>query len=212
LYNSYWSLSILAVLVILVNAHILLQQIARHLEYVSFLINIVLFVSSATLLTSLGVVIAEGEQFALWVIPVTVVGVLTLIVLLLGQAVALKSVRERYHRELERIIWSRAATVVTAVQTRTLVNAAKHIMPVDFYPNVRLALIAKYPEAWQDLAELLRQHGVDWKEENFNSVRGLAIPGAAGTAQLYYYFGWLGIWTGSLTILLGTIALGGRAA
>jgi hypothetical protein len=146
------------------------------------------------------------------VTPVTVLGVLALMVLLLGQAVALKLVRERHHRELERLIWSRAATVVSAAQVRALVDAAKHIMPIDFYPNAWIGVIAKYPEAWQDLAELLRQHGVDWKDEDFNHIRGLDMPSVRGIAQIYFYFGWIGTWTGSLNILLGTVALGGHAA
>ena len=211
-YGAYWSLAILVVLAVLVIIHILLQQIARHMEYVFFLLNIVLFVSSATVLTSLGVAFVTGEQFAPWVIPVSVLGMLTVMLCLLGQVVALKSARENYHREVERIIWSRAAAGVTAVQTRALVYAAKHMMPLDFSPHASISLIAKYPELWQDLAELLRQHGIDWKEEDFYFVRGLSTPGAKGNALSYFFFGWIGTWTGSLTILLGTIALGGQAA
>jgi hypothetical protein len=84
-------------------------------------------------------------------------------------------------------------------------------MPIDFRQHPWLSVNAGNPEAWQDLTTLLRQHGVEWGDEDLERVRGLNLEGAAGAEQAYFYFGLIGAWIGFSITFLGTVALGGRA-
>ncbi len=209
--HFYWSLIILFVLVILVLIHICFQWIGRHLEYVSFLFNIVLFVSSVTLLTSLGIAYTTEEPIEKWVIPFTVLGVFAMLVCVLAQAIALRIARDKFRSKLEEVIWDIVTPDITTGQKRALIEACKRMMPIDFYPNGVASRLSDCPQTWNDIINLLTQHGVEWKDEYFSVVRGVEIPMVRWAEQAYFYFGLAGWWIGSIVMILGTVALNSKS-
>jgi hypothetical protein len=209
--HFYWSLVILFVLIILVILHIFFQWIGRHLEYIAFLFTITLLVSSVTLLTSLGIATTTGEPIQTWVIPITVLGVSALIVMVLGQAIALRISRDEYRRQIENIIWDSDTQNISVEQKRALVGICKRIIPIDFYPNDLLGTFSYYPEIWNEMRSLLTQFGINWKDEYYKLVRGCDIPKIKFAENFYNYLGLMGCWVGSIIMVIGTVALNSKS-
>ena len=208
---AHWSTAFVGVAMILFGVQFLLQYIARHLDYVSLLVGIVLFVQSATILTSLAVKLAVErsiETIDEWVIPVGVFMILLLLVLVLLQVSTLRWVREKIHYELGRAISEvGSAANLSANDIKVLSAAAKRMAPIEFYRESISSQLAGYADIWQELEELLALKGIVLRDEHWDQIRGLKSEHLRGPERFYWYTSAMVTTLGAVTVLVGAAAL-----
>jgi hypothetical protein len=202
-----WALTSIYALFLLVALHVIFQWIGRHLEYISFLFNIILFVSVVTLSISLGIATIAEEPIEAWVILVMILSVATLLVLVLVQAISLRIARDTFRNEFERIVLSSEVDNVTLQQKRSLIDVCKRLIPVDYYPGGKLSIFSDYPNLWEEIKDLVTQIGIEWDDEKFELIRGCNTPKIKRAEQAYFYSGLTGYWIGTLVIVIGNMAL-----
>lgn len=204
-----WAPLFLGVTIILFGAQVYFQVLARHLEYMIFLLTMILFVQASTILVTVAIGLAlHNPKIEGWVIPTLITSLLLLLVLLLAQVQTLRWIRDWIHLELERIIFDPSRSNLSCEQLRALAAAAKYIVPIDFSPESIFSMAAKYPEAWDDLLAVLNSSGVSVTPEDFETIRDSASPQLRAAKASYWRFGLAAAVIGSLTVVLGGASIG----
>ena len=208
-----WSTAFVGVAIILFGAQILFQYIARHLDYLSLLVGIVLFVQSATILTSLAVKLAVEKGIVEksideWVIAVLVGTTLVLLVLVLLQVSTLRWVRDKIHYEIGRAITEvGSAASLNANDIKVLSAAAKGMAPIEFYTKSISTHLTGYADIWKELEELLALKGIVLNDKHWDQIRGLKSEHLRGPERFYWYTSAMVATLGAVTILVGAASL-----
>lgn len=200
-----WSVAFLAIAVVLFAVHMFSQAAAtERLEYLSFLLTVVLFVQAATIMTALAIsaVVREGEVQA-WVLPTVVLMVIFQLALLFSQMQALSWARGVVEATFDRLIAKAAINRPLTAEDLAVVRAAKRLAPVDLRQGTAVSQAAGYPGEWADVEALL--DSINLRIPLKDTLR--MSPEMQNWDSFYTVSGTLSAVLGSLTVVLGAAAL-----